>query len=384
MLDGVVADGGHRRDRRPARAQRLGKSTLLRVVAGLHVPDGGRVVLGRRATSPACRRTAAASGWCSRTSQLFPHRTWPPTWASGCACRARRRAAIDAPGGRAARRSSACPASSGGGWPRCRAARPSGWRWPARSPPSPAVLLLDEPLGALDRDLHDRLAVDVRHLLAARRHHRRARHPRRGARPAPSATGSSCSRRQRAAVASRAGRATGGRHGRRAGSLRRAVRRGTHGLRGQLRPGTRRRRVGGRRRRRRDGRRPVGRLRRRGPHHAVGARHDHQRVVVDEDGHGAVRARCSPTAASSTSTRRWPATGPSSPPTARTACSCATCCRTPPACRAGRSRSRSRTSATGRRPPASSPPRRRGGSRARRRATTPSPRATSSARSCAG
>ena len=31
--------------------------------------------------------------------------------------------------------------------------------------PEPRVLLLDEPLGALDRDLHDRLAVDVRRLL---------------------------------------------------------------------------------------------------------------------------------------------------------------------------------------------------------------------------
>jgi thiamine transport system ATP-binding protein len=31
--------------------------------------------------------------------------------------------------------------------------------------PEPRLLLLDEPLGALDRDLHDRLAVDVRALL---------------------------------------------------------------------------------------------------------------------------------------------------------------------------------------------------------------------------
>jgi thiamine transport system ATP-binding protein len=31
--------------------------------------------------------------------------------------------------------------------------------------PEPRVLLLDEPLAALDRDLHDRLAVDVRRLL---------------------------------------------------------------------------------------------------------------------------------------------------------------------------------------------------------------------------
>jgi thiamine transport system ATP-binding protein len=31
--------------------------------------------------------------------------------------------------------------------------------------PSPVLLLLDEPFGALDRDLRDRLAVDVRDLL---------------------------------------------------------------------------------------------------------------------------------------------------------------------------------------------------------------------------
>ncbi len=31
--------------------------------------------------------------------------------------------------------------------------------------PAPRLLLLDEPLGALDRDLHDRLAVDVGALL---------------------------------------------------------------------------------------------------------------------------------------------------------------------------------------------------------------------------
>jgi thiamine transport system ATP-binding protein len=33
--------------------------------------------------------------------------------------------------------------------------------------PEPRLLLLDEPLGALDRELHDRLAVDLRTLLQA-------------------------------------------------------------------------------------------------------------------------------------------------------------------------------------------------------------------------
>ena len=44
--------------------------------------------------------------------------------------------------------------------------------------PSPGVLLLDEPLTGLDRELHDRLAVDLAAILRAERHDGAARHPR--------------------------------------------------------------------------------------------------------------------------------------------------------------------------------------------------------------
>ena len=43
----------------------------------------------------------------------------------------------------------------------------------------PLVVLLDEPLTGLDRELHDRLALDLAALLPRHRHHGPARHPRR-------------------------------------------------------------------------------------------------------------------------------------------------------------------------------------------------------------
>ena len=61
-----------------------------------------------------------------------------------------------AAGLRAPRRSRRCPAASG-----------SGSRSPGRSRPRPRLLLLDEPLSALDRALRERLAVDLRAALVA-------------------------------------------------------------------------------------------------------------------------------------------------------------------------------------------------------------------------
>ena len=97
--------------------------------------------------------------------QLFNHLTRRPQ---------RRLRAAAAPYARAPPRGCAsCSRWSGSrgtttGCPRpCPAASGSGSRWPARSPSQPRLLLLDEPLSALDAGLRERLAADLRDILRA-------------------------------------------------------------------------------------------------------------------------------------------------------------------------------------------------------------------------
>jgi thiamine transport system ATP-binding protein len=140
-----------------------GKSSLLRVVAGLLTPDAGEVAWAGAslAGTPTHRR---GFGLVFQDALLFPHLDVAGNVAyglgAGDAPRAGRAARVaellelvELPGH--ARRSVAT--LSGGEAQRVALARALA--------PGPRLLLLDEPFGALDRDLRDRLATDVRALL---------------------------------------------------------------------------------------------------------------------------------------------------------------------------------------------------------------------------
>ncbi len=140
-----------------------GKSTVLRVIAGLLEPDGGSVWIGGHdvTRTPAHRRNV---GLVFQDDQLFPHLDVAGNVGFGLRMRrvprASMRAAVDEAltlvglaglGGRSVDR------LSGGEAKRVALARSLA--------PRPAVLLLDEPLTGLDRELHDRLALDLAALL---------------------------------------------------------------------------------------------------------------------------------------------------------------------------------------------------------------------------
>jgi thiamine transport system ATP-binding protein len=139
-----------------------GKSTLLRAVAGLQPLDAGRVVLDGRDQGgvPAHRREL---GLMFQDHQLFPQRDVGGNVAFGLRMHGTSRRQQDErvrelldlvglPG--AARR--AVAALSGGEQQRVALARALA--------PRPRLLMLDEPLGQLDRSLRERLVVELREL----------------------------------------------------------------------------------------------------------------------------------------------------------------------------------------------------------------------------
>lgn len=140
-----------------------GKSSLLRAVAGLEPLAGGSITWddGDLAGVPVHRRQF---GLMFQDGQLFPHRDAGRNVAYGLE-------AQHVPGPeRAARVAELLDLVGLAGYERRRVATLSGGERQrvalARAlAPSPRLLLLDEPLSALDRRLRERLATDVRRVL---------------------------------------------------------------------------------------------------------------------------------------------------------------------------------------------------------------------------
>ncbi len=141
-----------------------GKTSLLRVVAGLTPPDAGRVLLDGRdlAEVPTHQR---GIGLMFQDYALFPHRDVAANVAFGLRMRGDRPAARQARVaevlglvGLSGFEDRAVGTLSGGERQRVALARALA--------PSPALLMLDEPLGALDRTLRDRLVLELSALFA--------------------------------------------------------------------------------------------------------------------------------------------------------------------------------------------------------------------------
>jgi thiamine transport system ATP-binding protein len=163
-LDGVTLDVAENEVVTVLGPSGSGKSTLLRVIAGLQLPDSGRVLLEEEdlASVPAHRR---GIGLVFQDHALFHHRDVGENVAFGLRMRGdpsreverQVRELLDLVGLAGYERRSVATLS-GGEQRRVALARAL-----AREP---RVLLLDEPLGSLDRRLRDRLLADLARLFA--------------------------------------------------------------------------------------------------------------------------------------------------------------------------------------------------------------------------
>ena len=141
-----------------------GKSTLLRVIAGILLPDNVTVTVGCTAVThtPTLQR---GIGMVFQDNQLFPHLSTLDNVTFGPKMAGESRSSRNERGsawlervGLAGFEQRSVTDLSGGEAKRVALARTLA--------AEPAVVLLDEPLTGLDRELHDRLAVDLRTLLA--------------------------------------------------------------------------------------------------------------------------------------------------------------------------------------------------------------------------
>ena len=142
-----------------------GKSTLLRIIAGLEQADGGGVSLGGRDLAGLAVHERGF-GLMFQDWALFPHRSVAENIAFGLRMQRRPRAEIAArvaemlaTVGLAGYGGRSVLALSGGERQRVALARSLA--------PRPRLLMLDEPLGSLDRTLRERLTGEIREIIRA-------------------------------------------------------------------------------------------------------------------------------------------------------------------------------------------------------------------------
>ena len=162
VLDGVTLEAGSGETVALLGPSGCGKTTLLRVLAGLQRVERGRVLLdGRDVTETPPHRRGV--GLMFQDHALFPHRDVGANVAFGLRMTgvargeiARRVADLLELVGLPGAQKRAVDTLSGGEQQRVALARALA--------PSPRVLLLDEPLGSLDRPLRERLLTELAEL----------------------------------------------------------------------------------------------------------------------------------------------------------------------------------------------------------------------------